>query len=45
VALTGAVAIIALIISIFISQGSLSYDALIGMDSSVDDGLLSLLIE
>lgn len=45
VLLTGALAIIALLLSIFISQGSLSYDTLIGIDSSVDDGLLSLLIE
>ncbi len=45
VLLTGTIAIIALVISMFITQGSLSFDTLIGIDSSVDDGLLSLLIE
>jgi len=45
VLLSGSVVIIALIISMFVTQGSLSFDTLIGIDSSVDDGLLSLLIE
>ena len=45
VAITGMVAIIALIVSIFISQGTLSIDTIIGIDTTVDDGLLSLLIE
>jgi len=45
IALTGVAAILLLALSIFISQGSLSYDALLGIDDHVDDALLSLLVE
>ncbi len=45
IALTGSVVIIILVVSIFLSQGSLSYDTLLGLDSSVDEGLVSLLIK
>ena len=44
IALTGIAAIVILALSIFINQGSLSYDALLGLDSTVDEGLVSLLI-
>ncbi|MEE4116225.1 MAG: hypothetical protein V2I37_08650 [Marinilabiliaceae bacterium] len=44
-ALTGMIAIILLIVTLFISQGSLSFDTLIGIDSEMDEGMLSLLIE
>lgn len=44
-ALTGMIAIILLAITLFVSQGSLSFDTLIGMDSEVDEVMLSLLIE
>lgn len=44
-ALTGMIAIILLAITLFVSQGSLSFDTLIGMDSEVDEIMLSLLIE
>jgi hypothetical protein len=45
IALTGAAAIILLTVSLFISQGSLSYDTLLGLDNSVDEGLISLLMK
>ena len=44
-ALTVMIAIILLIVTLFISQGSLSFDTLIGIDSEMDEGMLSLLIE
>jgi hypothetical protein len=45
IALSGAAIIIILIVSILLTQGSLSYDTLLGLDSSVDEGLVSLLIK
>jgi hypothetical protein len=45
VALTGVAAIIILIVSLVLSQGSLSYDTLLGIDNNVDDSLISLLVE
>lgn len=45
IALTGAAAIILLAVSLFVSQGSLSYDTLLGLDTSVDEGLISLLMK
>ena len=45
VALTGAAAIIVLAVSLFLTQGSLSYDTLLGLDTTVDEGLVSLLIK
>lgn len=44
VALSGVAAILILIASILLSQGSLSYDTLLGIDSNVDDSLISLLV-
>lgn len=44
IALAGAAIIIILVVSILLTQGSLSYDTLLGLDSSVDEGLVSLLI-
>lgn len=44
VALSGVAAILILISSILLSQGSLSYDTLLGIDSNVDDSLISLLV-
>lgn len=43
VAIPGAAAIIILALSILLSQGSLSYDTLLGIDNNVDGVLLSLL--
>ncbi len=43
VAISGAAAIIILMFSLLISQGSLSYDTLLGIDNRVDDVLVSLL--
>ncbi len=45
VALAGFTVIIILTISLLISQGSLSYDTLLGLDTHVDEGLVSLLIK
>jgi len=45
IALTGVIVIIILAVSIFLSQGSLSYDTLLGLDSSLDEGLVSLLVK
>lgn len=45
VALTGMIAILLLIVSLAVSQGSLSYDTLLGMDATIDEGLISLLVE
>jgi hypothetical protein len=45
VALTGVAAILILAISLLFSQGSLSYDTLLGIDTQVDDSLISLLVE
>ena len=45
VALVGLAAIIILAVSLFLSQGSLSYDTLLGLDNHVDEGLISLLVE
>lgn len=44
IALAGAAIIIILVLSILLTQGSLSYDTLLGLDSSLDEGLVSLLI-
>jgi len=43
VAIPAAAAVIILIISILMSQGSLSYDTLLGIDNEVDGVLISLL--
>jgi len=43
VAIPGAAAIIILVLSILMSQGSLSYDILLGIDNDVDGVLISLL--
>ncbi|TFH35766.1 MAG: hypothetical protein E4G95_06515 [Bacteroidia bacterium] len=45
VALTGVAAILVLAVSLLLTQGSLSYDTLLGIDNQVDDSLISLLIE
>lgn len=45
ITLAGAAIIIVLVVSILLTQGSLSYDTLLGLDSSVDEGLVSLLIK
>ncbi|MBS0011641.1 MAG: hypothetical protein KFF49_09545 [Bacteroidales bacterium] len=45
VAIPGAAAIIILAVSILLSQGSLSYDTLLGIDNEVDGVLISLLGE
>lgn len=45
VALTGVAAILLLTVSLLLSQGSLSYDTLLGIDNQIDDSLVSLLIE
>lgn len=45
VAFTGVAAIIVLIIIMFVSQGSISYDTLLGIDATIDDPLISLLVE
>lgn len=45
IALSGAAAILLLALSLFISQGSLSYDTLLGLDTSVDQVMVSVLIK
>ena len=45
VAIPGAAAVIILMLSLLLSQGSLSYDTLLGIDSKVDGVLVSLLSE
>lgn len=45
VAFAGVAAIIVLMVIMFISQGSISYDTLLGIDATVDDSLISLLVE
>ncbi len=45
VAIPGAAAVIILILSLLLNQGSLSYDTLLGIDNEVDDVLISLLSE
>jgi negative regulator of sigma E activity len=45
VAFTGVAAIIVLIVIMFVSQGSISYDTLLGIDATIDDPLISLLVE
>ena len=45
VAIAGITVIIILVINLLLSQGSLSYDTLLGLDTHVDEGLISLLIE
>jgi len=45
VAIPGAAAIVILAVSILLSQGSLSYDTLLGIDNNVDGVLISLLSE
>ena len=44
-AITGIAAIILLAITLFISHGSLSFDTLVGIDTEVDEGMISLLLE
>lgn len=43
VAIPAAAAVIILVLSLFFSQGSLSYDILLGIDNEVDGVLVSLL--
>jgi len=43
IALTGVAAIVLLLISIFIVQGSLSFDSFLGLGSSYDESILCLL--
>jgi hypothetical protein len=43
VALTGVAAIVILLISIFISQGSLSLNSFLGMSNNYDESIVSLL--
>ena len=45
IAITGVAAIILLALTVFISEGSFSYDTILGLDSTVDEGLISLLVE
>ncbi|MEA1885664.1 MAG: hypothetical protein U9N72_00420 [Bacteroidota bacterium] len=45
VAIPGAAAVIILMLSLLFSQGSLSYDTLLGIDNEVDGVLISLLAE
>ncbi|HCC69856.1 MAG TPA: hypothetical protein DEQ09_01685 [Bacteroidales bacterium] len=45
VAIPGAAAVIILALSLLLSQGSLSYDTLLGIDNNVDGVLISLLAE
>jgi len=45
VALTGVAAILILAVSLLLTQGSLSYDTLLGIDNQVDESLISLLVE
>ncbi|MCD4769866.1 MAG: hypothetical protein K8R35_06850 [Bacteroidales bacterium] len=45
IAIAGITVIIILVINLLLSQGSLSYDTLLGLDTNVDEGLLSFLIE
>ncbi len=45
VAIPGAAAVIILMLSLLLSQGSLSYDTLLGIDNKVDGVLISLLSE
>lgn len=45
VAFTGVAAIVVLIVIMFVSQGSISYDTLLGIDATIDDPLISLLVE
>lgn len=42
ITLAGAAAIILLVVSLLLSQGSLSYDTLLGIDKNVDGVLVSL---
>lgn len=43
IALTGAAAIVVLLISIFIMQGSLSFDSFLGLGNGYDESILCLL--
>ena len=45
VAFAGVAAIVVLMVVMFISQGSISYDTLLGIDATIDDPLISLLVE
>ncbi|HUS87558.1 MAG TPA: hypothetical protein VMW76_09980 [Bacteroidales bacterium] len=45
IAISGIAAILILAISLLLNEGSLSYDTLLGIDSQVDDSLISLLVE
>lgn len=45
VAIPGAAAVILLMLSLLLNQGSLSYDTLLGIDNEVDGVLISLLGE
>jgi len=45
IAIPGAAAIVLLMLSLLLSQGSLSYDTLLGIDNEVDGVLVSLLSE
>lgn len=45
VALTGVAAILILVVTMLLSQGSLSYDTLLGIDNQIDDSLISLLVD
>lgn len=45
VAIPGAAAILILALSLLLSQGSLSYDTLLGIDNQVDGVLISLMAE
>lgn len=45
VAIPGAAAVIILVLSLLFSQGSLSYDTLLGIDNEVDGVLISLLAD
>ena len=45
IAIPGAAAIVLLMLSLLLSEGSLSYDTLLGIDNEVDGVLVSLLSE
>ena len=45
VAFAGVAAIVVLMVVMFISQGSISYDTLLGIDATIDEPLISLLVE
>ena len=45
VALTGVAAIVIMVITMLVTQGSLSYDTLLGIDNQIDDSLISLLVD